>query len=89
MMTPDEMPAYWRQDGQGHQQAEARGPACVVVKCDLTDAKSLSAWFVNHVFGIPTCTHYDSETLSLYCGDAGSGWRSMQSIVLAHVEANR
>lgn len=74
---PDEMPIYWEDRGQGHKEAVCRGSMCVVKKCDLQSAKKISAEFVNDLFSIPTCTHYDGETLSLYCGDAGSNWQSL------------
>lgn len=72
--TDEELRAAWdNESGQGHRQAVERGEWCVVVPCDEFDAISYSRLFVRHVFAIPTCCHYDSETLSLYCGDAGSG----------------
>lgn len=56
-------------------QAVERGRWCIVIKCDEWDAISLSRLFIRNVFAIATCCHYDreAETLSLYCGDAGSG----------------
>lgn len=65
---PEEMPQYWEQDGQGHKDAVSRESACIVVHCDLDYAKKMSAWFANEIFALPTCTHFDGATLSLYCG---------------------
>lgn len=73
--TKGEIKEAWNKDGQGHSNAMKRGDACVVVPCDEEEAIILSALFVRRVFALPTCTHYDGNTLSLYCGDAGSGWR--------------
>ncbi len=73
--TRGEIKEAWNRDGQGHSQAIKRGGDCVVVPCDEEEAIILSALFVRSVFAIPTCSHYDGKTLSLYCGDAGSGWR--------------
>ncbi len=74
--TDTDIVAAWSdEEGQGHRQAVERGRGCIVVKCDQWDAISLSRLFIRNVFAIATCCHYDweSETLSLYCGDAGSG----------------
>ncbi len=73
--TKKEIKEAWNKDGQGHFQAIERGDACIVVPCDEGEAIILSALFVRNVFAIPTCTHYDGKTLSLYCGDAGSRWK--------------
>lgn len=67
-----EMVEFWNKEGQGHKEALERGKYCVIVKCNKYDASVLSQIFVNAYFAIPTCTHYNGNTLSLYCGDAGS-----------------
>jgi len=62
--------------GQGNQQARERGKFCVIVPLpDSEFAVGLTHLFVMLVFAIPSCTHWDGETLSMYCGDAGSGYR--------------
>lgn len=71
--TNEELRAAWNEGDQGHAEAVERGRWCVVIECDEYDAVSLSRLFVRNVFAIPTCCHYDGRTLSLYCGDAGSG----------------
>ena len=73
--TDEELRAAWETNDQGHRQAVERGPTCVVVICDVFDAVSISRLFVRNIFAVPTCCHYDGTTLSLYCGDAGGGWR--------------
>lgn len=71
---PEEIRAAWQdKKGQGHRQAVQRGRDCVVVKINDENAVVLAALFIRCVFAIPTCTHYNGKTLSLYCGDSGSG----------------
>lgn len=67
---------YAEDSAQGHRDAIARGPMCVVVKCAKQAALELSALFVREIFAIPECCNYDGKTLSMYCGDAGSNWRA-------------
>jgi hypothetical protein len=47
-----------------------RGDCVVVLEVgDETLAAKLSRDFCENYFNIPTCTHWDGRTLSLYCGD--------------------
>lgn len=71
--SDDELIAAWSEDGQGHRQAVERGHMCVVFKCTREQALLATRAFVEKVFAVPTCCHYDGETLSMYCGDAGVG----------------
>lgn len=71
--SDDELTEAWSDDGQGHKQAVERGDMCVVFKCTPAQALLATRAFVEKVFAVPTCCHYDGETLSLYCGDAGVG----------------
>jgi len=65
--------AWYATDKQGNREAEARGRDCVVVICPNEDkALELSALF-HRFFAIESCCHWDGQTLSMYCGDAGSG----------------
>lgn len=60
-------------DGQGNRAARQRGDGCVVVECrTLWLALELTRLFYLE-FAILSCCHWDRETLSMYCGDAGSG----------------
>jgi len=62
--------------GQGNRQARLRNAFCVVIGLQSkAEAIELSHLFVGSVFAIPTCTHWNGETLSLYVGDAGGNWR--------------
>lgn len=74
--TDAEIKKAWVSYGQGSRQAEARGTHCVVVPCDEEAAVALTREFLDH-FNIPTCCHYDGNTLSMYCGDAGRGADSL------------
>jgi len=69
--SDDELKTAWSTDGQGHEEAVARGPKCHVVKCTEDEAIELSRLFVREVFACPSCCHYDGKTLSLSCGDNG------------------
>lgn len=61
---------------QGNRQAEARESMCVIAAVrSPQEAVELCRVFVRDVFAIPSCCHYDGTTLSMYCGDAGSGWQ--------------
>lgn len=71
--SDDELTAAWSEDGQGHKRAVERGDMCVVFECTPVQALLATRAFVEKVFAVPTCCHYDGETLSLYCGDAGVG----------------
>jgi len=82
----EEIQMFWDTKGQGHHEAVHRGGWCVVIPCDLNQAIKYSLWFVHKAFAIPTCTHYNGETLSLYCGDAGSGASNLKSRVEAFIE---
>ena len=69
----------WKQNGQGHKAAKERGDQCVIISgIDEICAAKLSRDFCENYFNIPTCTHWNGKTLSLYCGDAGSGTSSLQ-----------
>lgn len=71
--SDEETIAAWSEvDGQGNHHARYRGWMCVVVPCNRSDAVLLSKKF-HYRFAIESCCHYDGETLSMYCGDAGSG----------------
>ena len=70
--TRDELAEAWHIDGQGHRQALEQGSYCVVVRCTRASALELTALFCRR-FAIPTCVVYDGKTISMYCGDAGSG----------------
>lgn len=95
--SPDELTEAWHKDGQGHDRAVARGQYCVVIACDRANAIVLHALFLRQ-FNIPTCVTYDGKTLSLYCGDAGSGapellrdiWRMVASFMSGdfHIDEN-
>lgn len=76
MRTREETEAGWYDEyGQGNHEARLRGWACVVRACtEKEDALRLSALFCRNVFAIPSCTHWDGSTLSMYCGDAGRGY---------------
>ena len=54
-----------------------RSSSCVVVKCKQSDAVNFTKWFIEKAFSMPSCTHYDGETLSIYCGEAGSGFANL------------
>lgn len=71
-----ETEAGWHDtNGQGNHQAVARGEFCVLHPCeDKETALILSALFVRNVFAIDSCVHWDGRTISMYCGDAGSGY---------------
>jgi hypothetical protein len=73
--TKKEIKNAWYADDsmQGHRQAVERGYWCVIVRCSMQAAIELSALFVREIFAIPECCNYDGKTLSMYCGDAGSG----------------
>lgn len=75
--TDAELKAAWQEEGQGHQKAVERGEYCHIIPCSEDEALRLSRKFVEQVFAIPTCCHYDGSTLSLYCGDAGKGSKNM------------
>lgn len=79
--TKAETEAGWNDlGGQGNQQARERGKYCVIHPCtDKETALILSALFVRNVFAIDSCVHWDGNTVSMYCGDAGSGYvRTME-----------
>ena len=76
-----EIEEKWDENSQGHRQSVERGKWCVVRKCNKKQAIELSRWFYEKVFGIITCTHYDNDTISLYCGDAGHGAQEMYNSV--------
>lgn len=82
-----EIQKLWKKDGQGHSQAMKRDDFCVWTYCNEEDATNLSLWFVHNAFAIPTCTHYNGETLSLYCGDAGGGFYDLKRRVELHVNS--
>ncbi len=73
--SPNEIERYWYKEGQGRRQSIERDDSCVIVPCSNQEAREWSCYFINNIFAIPTCTHYDGYTISLYCGDAGKGWR--------------
>ena len=73
--TQEELREAWTGNGQGNDQA--RNPKhnryCCTVNCqDEEEALELSALFVRNVFAAPSCVHWNGETVSFYCGDAGS-----------------
>lgn len=80
-----EIVAAWQEKGQGHEDAVARGHNCVLIPCSWTDAIILSAIFVRGIFAILTCCHYNGQTLSLYCGEAGrdASWTCDRARMLA------
>lgn len=67
--------AWYDVRGQGNIYARNRGPACIIHTCTQDEAIELSRMFVRTVFAIPTCCHYDGNTVSLYCGDAGRNYQ--------------
>lgn len=71
--SDDELIAAWDTYDQGHKQAVERSEMCVVFDCTKEQALLATRAFVEKVFAVPTCCHYDGETLSMYCGDAGVG----------------
>lgn len=73
--TDEELESEW-ENTQGQGNIEARdfnNKWCIVVKCTISQALALTRMFVERVFAIPSCCYYNGTTLSLYCGDAGSG----------------
>lgn len=87
--TPSELREAWRTAGQGHDRAVQRGQHCVVLPCDDEAlAVRLSARGMR-VFAIRTCFHWDGRTFSVYCGDAGSGWRECMAHMRAALEHER
>ena len=76
--TKEELESAWHNiSGQGNLDARGRGWACIIIPCDKETALVLSAIFHRH-FAIETCCHWDGETLSMYCGDAGGGWKILR-----------
>lgn len=76
--------------GQGNHQARMRGSSCVIVPITNEEtALILTALFVRK-FAIPSCTHWDGQTLSLYCGGSGSNHlqHSIQTIVDTYKSLN-
>lgn len=72
-----ETEAAWHDEqGQGNRYAREREFYCVVVPCTKDEAIVLSKLFHKR-FAIESCCHYDGETLSMYCGDAGSNADSL------------
>lgn len=71
--SPEEIKKAWYLNGQGHEYAVARDKWCAIKKCDEKEAIELSEWFVHKQFACPTCCHYDGDTLSIDCSQAGSG----------------
>lgn len=70
----DEIRQAWEdQRGQGNAAARSRSHYCVVRACSEEQALAISHAFMR-CFASPSCCHYDGETVSLYCGDAGRGW---------------
>ena len=82
----DELTEAWHKRGQGNASAVERGDWCVVVRCSREEAILLSAMFCRR-FNIPTCVTYDGATISMYCGDAGSGAAGLQRDTWAMVAA--
>lgn len=81
-----EITQSWGEDGQGHYDAvERKSPWCIIIKCDLSQAINICAWFLS-TFSMPTCTHYDNKTLSINCGEAGSGAEYLYDRVEAFIE---
>ena len=80
-----EIENFWKTLGQGHDQALERNVEyCIVLNCSYRDALVYSAIFLRH-FAIPTCTHYDGITLSLYCADAGGDFQRLKERVWAAI----
>lgn len=72
--TDQQLKQSWRdKGGQGNHDARKRGRLCVVFPCTEDEALALTRVFVERGFAVPTCAHYDGQTLSLYCGGAGGG----------------
>lgn len=73
---------------QGQEQARRRGRRCVVVRCTRDEAEELIRLWTQYLFAIESCTHYDGDTLSLNCSEAGSGadglWFSTRSLVIGY-----
>jgi hypothetical protein len=81
--TPHEVVAKWTDvAAQGNRGARERDPRlCVVIRCRDRDlAVTLSALFYRRVFGVLSCTHWDGETLSFYCGE-GRNINTLQGCV--------
>lgn len=63
--APDKMPYYWAQDDRYIRDAKKMNDGCIVVECNLEDAKNISSYYVSNLFSIPTTTYYDGNKLSL------------------------
>ncbi len=68
--TDKDIKEAWEKPQQGHHQAVDRGKDCIVVTCDEETAILFTRIFIRE-FAIPTCCHYDGQTLSMYCGALG------------------
>ncbi len=80
-----EIENFWKTLGQGHDQALKRDLRyCIVLHCSHEEALIYTAIFIRH-FHIPTCTHYNGATLSLYCLDAGSDFQRLKDRVWAAI----
>lgn len=74
--TDEELIAAWSNlKGRGNAEARERGNLCVIKTCTLMEAVALSRYFVENVFAMPSCCHYDGSILSMYLGGAGGGYR--------------
>jgi hypothetical protein len=78
-ISDDEIRKAWKSKGQGHDYAvERKSYFCVVVGgITVGDALVLCRAFLNF-FNMPSCTHWNGKTLSLYCGEAGSGAEALK-----------
>ncbi len=66
-------------EGQGHRLAKAARNEYwnVCVNCTEEEAEIIGAEFVKR-FAMRSCLYYDGTTLSMYCGEAGSGSDSLK-----------
>ena len=84
--TDKEIQDIWEKDGQGRNQSKSRGPFCVVTTCSKNDAVAICQYFIRNLFAIPTCTHYNGDTVSLFCGDAGSECRTLMAATKSFID---
>ena len=77
LLTPEEWLVAWESDEQGNKQAKARGNMCVIVPCDKIEQAVIYANLFFREFAIASCSHWNGNTLSMYCGDAGGGYQSL------------
>ena len=78
--------AWNDENGQGNRCARSMTCFCVVIHgCPEDDALIISHVF-NRQFAMPTACWYDRGTLSIYCGDAGSGASALHGMMSSLVQ---